>query len=76
LGVSYNIKNETKQIDIGIGAAMFLDTFSDNFQRYRGTLSMPVFDYLFVNANAEFFTIENFYSNSFQLGLKYYLNYD
>ncbi|HIB38261.1 DUF2194 domain-containing protein [Mesonia sp.] len=76
LGVSYNIKNETKQIDMGIGAAMFLDTFSDSFQRYRGTLSMPVFDYLFVNANAEFFTIENFYSNSFQLGLKYYLNYD
>ena len=76
LGVSYNIKNETKQIDIGIGAAMFLDTFSDSFQRYRGTLNMPVFDYLFVNANAEFFTIENFYSNSFQLGLKYYLNYD
>ena len=60
LGVSYNIKNDAQQIDVGIGAAMFLDTFSGSFQRYRATLSMPVFDSLFVNANAEFFTLENF----------------
>ena len=76
LGVSYNIKNDSRKFNLGIGAAMFLDTFSGSFQRYRGTWSTPIYDYLFINATAEFFTIENFYSNSFQLGLKYYLKYD
>jgi len=76
LGIAYNLKNILKEVNLSLDASAFLDTFSESFQRYRGSLSIPIVDYFYLKANAEFFTLKNFYSNNFQLGLKYYLNKD
>ncbi|WP_031427258.1 DUF2194 domain-containing protein [Flavimarina sp. Hel_I_48] len=74
LGVSYNYANNSNKLQFSLDASSFLDTFSEQFQRYRGQLNVPLFNYLHLEANAEFFTLKDFYSNSFGLGLRYYLN--
>ena len=72
IGLGYSYKVPRNELFLEADAATFFDTFSGTFQRYRGTASLPLFDYFFMNFNAEFFTLENFYSNSFTLGLKYH----
>ncbi|WP_194851978.1 DUF2194 domain-containing protein [Nonlabens antarcticus] len=72
-GISYKYNNLKTKVQADLSAAAFLDTFSDSFQRYGGSLSYPVSDYFTIKAGAEFYTLKNFYSNSFSLGLKYYL---
>jgi hypothetical protein len=72
-GLSYRYKNSRTKVEAALNTAAFLDTFSDNFLRYGGSLSYPVSDYFTIKAGAEFFTLKNFYSNNFNLGLKYYL---
>ena len=72
-GLNYRYKNLPSKLEAQINTGAFLDTFSGSFLRYGGSLSYPVSDYFIINANAEFFTIKNFYSNNFVLGLKYYL---
>lgn len=74
LGAGYHYANNRTNLKFNVDAAFFLDTFSGQFQRYRGQLSVPLFEYLRLEANAEFFTLKDFYSNSFGLGLRYYLN--
>jgi len=74
LGLTYTLKNETTGIELNLDATAFIDTYSDSFQRYIGNLKLPVTSRFYINANAEFYTLENFYSNNFNLGLKYYLD--
>jgi hypothetical protein len=74
LGAGYYYANSSNNLQFSLDASFFLDTFSEQFQRYRGQLSVPLFDYLRLEANAEFFTLKDFYSNSFGIGLRYYLN--
>ena len=74
VGVNYQYKNEASSLAFGLNSAAFLDTFSGNFYRYGGSIQYPVSAYFSINGSAEFFTIQNFYSNNFSLGLKYYFN--
>lgn len=71
-GLAYRYQFPKKEISFEADAAHFFDTFSGSFQRFRTTTNLPVFPYFYMNFNAEFYTIENFYSNNFRLGLKYH----
>ncbi len=73
IGLGYRYGLPRKELILEVDAATFLDTFSGTFQRYRGTASLPLFEYFYLNFNAEFYTLENFYSNNFTLGLRYHL---
>lgn len=72
IGLSYSYKNKENEMELGVDASAFLDTYSGNFQRYKGNAKFPIMEYLYLNANAEFYTLKNFFSNNFSLGLKYY----
>ena len=73
MGVAYEYENKQNFWKINLDAGYFLDTFSDEFQRYRGNVVWPVSKYFHFNAQAEFYTLKNFYSNNFTFGLKYFL---
>ncbi|CAM4037982.1 DUF2194 domain-containing protein [Gillisia limnaea] len=73
LGIAYEYSNEKNFWKVNLDAGYFLDTFSDEFQRYRGTVLWPISKYLHFNTQLEFYTLKNFYSNSFSFGLKYFL---
>ena len=72
-GMAYIYKNQNSKLDISLNAAGFLDTFSDSFLRYGGTISYPITAQFIISSNAEVFTLKDFYSNNFSFGLKYYL---
>jgi hypothetical protein len=74
LGAGYSFSIPKKDIRLNLDAAFFLDTFSDFFQRYRGSFIYPFDDKLFFIGNLEYYTLKNFYSNNFGVGLKYYLD--
>ena len=73
LGMGYDMQTPMDKLKLNIDASHFLDTFSGNFQRYRGGFNYEFSNQFFINANAEFYTLKNFYSNNFNLGLNYYL---
>lgn len=72
-GLSFQYENKINHLKFSLDAAIFFDTYSDSFQRYRGQLSYPLWDYWVLQAGAEFYTLKNFYSNNFTFGLRYYL---
>ncbi|MBE7638967.1 DUF2194 domain-containing protein [Salegentibacter sp. BLCTC] len=71
MGLAYEYLDENNFWKINLDAGYFLDTFSDEFQRYRGNITWPISKYLYFDARAEFYTLKNFYSNNFTFGLKY-----
>ncbi|WP_162984864.1 DUF2194 domain-containing protein [Mesonia aquimarina] len=73
IGLDYMYIDPKSELKFSLGAATFLDTFSESFQRFRGEINYPVLPYFYLTGNAEFYTLKNFYSNNFQLGLRYYL---
>jgi hypothetical protein len=73
VGLGYMHNNPNTKLEYGANFGGFLDTFSDSFLRYGGQVNYPISDYFKVNANAEFYTLKNFYSNNFSFGLTYYL---
>ncbi|QJP34379.1 DUF2194 domain-containing protein [Nonlabens sp. Ci31] len=74
VGMEYNFKNPRNKLDITLNAGGFLDTFSGSFLRYGGKVYYPISDRFILTSNAEFFTLKDFYSNNFLLGLQYYLD--
>jgi len=52
-------------------ASYFFDDYSTEFRRYTGNLSYQLFNYTAVIMNFELFSQSKYYSNSFQMGLKY-----
>jgi hypothetical protein len=73
LGLNYLHNNPNTKLEYGVNIGGFLDTFSSEFLRYGGQVNYPISDYFKLNANAEFYTLKNFYSNNFNVGLTYYL---
>jgi hypothetical protein len=73
LGIAYEYLNQKNFWKVNLDAGYFLDTFSEEFQRYRGSLLWPISKYLHFNTQLEFYTLKNFYSNNFSFGLKYFL---
>ncbi|MDQ7918418.1 DUF2194 domain-containing protein [Mesonia sp. MT50] len=76
LGLDYSLKNKATGIELNLDVSAFLDSYSESFQRFIGNLKLPVSSRFYINANAEFYTLENFNSNNFNLSLKYYLEKD
>ncbi|SKB34723.1 hypothetical protein SAMN05660776_0592 [Salegentibacter holothuriorum] len=73
MGLAYEYLDKNNFWKLNLDAGYFLDTFSDEFQRYRGNMIWPISKYLHFNAQAEFYTLKDFYSNNFTFGLKYFL---
>jgi len=72
-GIAYIYEQPDSPVLITLGAAGFFDTLSGTFLRYGGSANYPITDYIWLRAGTEFFTLDNFYSNSFTLGVRYYL---
>lgn len=72
IGLNYSYKNDKKQIALDVDASTFLDSYSGNFQRYKVNVKLPIMEYLYLNTNVEFYTLKNYFSNNFSLGIKYY----
>ncbi len=49
----------------------FLDTFSDSFQRYSGTVTYQLWNFSALSATFEFFNQQKYYSNAISFGLKH-----
>jgi hypothetical protein len=69
LGWGFVIRNFRSKIEAGY----FFDDYSNNFKRYSGNIDYQIFDYTALSTNFEFFSQSKYYSNSFQLGIKYNL---
>ncbi|EAR02550.1 DUF2194 domain-containing protein [Maribacter sp. HTCC2170] len=52
-------------------ASIFAENNNTTFERYTGNLAFRIMDFTTIKAAYEFYTIDNFYSNVFQLGLTY-----
>ncbi|MDO1499539.1 hypothetical protein Q2T40_05005 [Winogradskyella maritima] len=49
----------------------FCGTGRTYFQRYQGELSYRIKDFTKINLNYTYYTIDEFFSNAFQLGIQY-----
>lgn len=56
-----------------IEATYFFDDYSKSFQRYTGELAWQIFDYTSLTASFEVYAQDKFFSNAYQLGVKYNL---
>jgi len=72
-GAGLGWKLKITNLETKLEASYFFDDYADNFQRYTGYLSYQIFDFTALTANVELFSQDKFYSNSFQLGIKYNL---
>jgi len=72
MGLNYNVINTNSNIEFNLNFAGFYNAYANNFNRFGGSLKMPIFKHFYVNADAEFYTLKDFYSNGFNFGLKYY----
>jgi hypothetical protein len=72
LGLEFAYNKPDTKFQYQLGASAFADTFSDFFQRYRGSIGGEMLPYLYGSISAEFYTLRDFYSNNITFGLRYY----
>ncbi|MFS4492999.1 hypothetical protein [Maribacter sp. 2308TA10-17] len=70
-GISLGIGSETSAFQMIADASVFSEVGQVSFERYTGNLSYRIKNFSTVNVGFEVYTIENFYSNVFQLGMVY-----
>ncbi len=70
-GIAFMLGSEQSAFHLMADASLFAESNQPNFQRYTGNLSYKIKDFARVLAGFEVYTIENFNSNVFQLGLVY-----
>ena len=70
-GLALGIGSETSKFQLIADASIFAEVGQPSFERYTGSLSYHIENFTTLNAGFEVYTIENFYSNVFQLGLVY-----
>lgn len=70
-GIAFGIGSETSAFQMTADASIFAEVGQASFERYTGNLSYRIKNFSTVNAGVEVYTIENFYSNIFQLGMVY-----
>lgn len=70
-GVAVSFGNDTSNFKMNLDASMFAETDQPNFERYSGNVSFKIKNFTAVKGSFEVYTIENFYSNIFQLGIVY-----
>ena len=70
-GAQLTLGNEETKFKLITDFGIFAESEQPNFERYTGTLSYRLADYTSLNGSFEVYTIKNFYSNVFRLGLQY-----
>lgn len=70
-GAVVNIGNETTNFRMTLDASMFAESQQPNFERYTGNISFRIKNFTTIKGAFEVYTIENFFSNIFQLGIVY-----
>jgi hypothetical protein len=70
-GLAFGIGSETSAFQMVADASVFSEVGQSSFERYTGSLSYQIKNFSTINAGFEVYTIDNFYSNVFQLGMVY-----
>lgn len=70
-GILFTIGNSTSKIKLIADFSLFAEDKRPDFERYTGSIIYRFTDYFTFNGAYEFYTIDNFYSNVFQLGINY-----
>ena len=72
VGLNFQYNQPNTKFQYALGVAVFADTFSDFFQRFKGEISCEILPYLFGSMSAEFYTLKDFYSNNVNFAIRYY----
>lgn len=73
-GLALRIGKQEQRFFLDTSASIFYENQDQpTFERYLANLNMKIRKYFIVSAGAEFYTIESFFSNAFNLGLRYNL---
>ncbi|WP_430907198.1 DUF2194 domain-containing protein [Maribacter sp. 2-571] len=70
-GVAVGLGSEKTAFQMNADLSIFAESGEPNFERYTGTISYKIKDFARITGGYEFYTIDNFNSNVFQLGLSY-----
>ncbi len=70
-GIAMIIGEETNNFHFTADASFFEVKNDESFERYTGAVTYRIKDFTQINAGFEIYTIKNFYSNVFQLGMVY-----
>ncbi|APQ16699.1 DUF2194 domain-containing protein [Maribacter hydrothermalis] len=70
-GLQVQIGNEQSDFNLKSDFSIFAEQDEPTFQRYEGVLSYRIKDFTTINLNYTYFTIDQFFSNAFQLGIQY-----
>ncbi len=72
-GISLTLGNEKDGFFFRTSASSFYENQGEpSFERYSGNFHFSVLDYLRFIGSYEFYTLENFFSNAFSLGIRYH----
>ncbi|WP_010178459.1 DUF2194 domain-containing protein [Aquimarina agarilytica] len=74
-GLAYKLGKEKSRFKLRVDGTLFIDDFSGLFTRFTGKTSYDLTDYTILTSNFEIFNDDDFFSNVFQVGLKYYFPY-
>ena len=70
-GLLLQLGDEDSDFNLKSDFSLFAEQEEPTFQRYQGELSYRIKDFTKINLNYTYFTIDQFFSNAFQLGIQY-----
>ncbi|TVZ15408.1 DUF2194 domain-containing protein [Maribacter sp. MAR_2009_72] len=70
-GLLLQIGDEDSDFNLSSDFSLFAEQDEPTFQRYQGELSYRIKDFTKINLNYTYYTIDEFFSNAFQLGIQY-----
>lgn len=73
-GISLKIGSEKTKFSAMADASIFAEDNEASFQRYTGNLSYRIKNFTTIKARYEIYTIKNYYSNVFGLGMVHHFN--
>ena len=72
-GLQYQLNTDIDKTFILLDGMYFYDSYSSYFSRYRAKFNFHLQKYFTVNFSGELFQHNLYYSNSFNIGLSYYV---
>lgn len=70
-GLLLQVGDEDSDFNLWSDFSLFAEQDEPTFQRYQGEVSYRIKDFTKINLNYTYYTIEDFFSNAFQLGIQY-----
>jgi tetratricopeptide (TPR) repeat protein len=70
-GLLLQVGDEDSAFNLKSDFSIFAEKDEPSFQRYEGALSYRIKDFTTINLNYTYYTIDQFFSNAFQLGIQY-----